>query len=290
LVTVSFTVTASSGTPTGAVVVSDERGGGCTGSAPSGSCNYAPPGTGTRTITARYEGNASFRGSSGAAEHTVNEPPPPPNQPPTAADDAGITNEDASIVIAVLNNDVDPDGDPLSPSIETQPQNGTAEVNGDGTVTYTPSSDFFGEDSFTYRVSDGRGGTSEPATVRITVQPVNDAPRFSLDNEKLSANMNEATTEDEWARDISPGAGNESAEALTFLVNTDNTDLFTVAPSISANGTLTFTTGATEGEALVTVRLQDNGGTANGGRDTSDPQTFIIDISGGGDGDGDGGD
>jgi PKD repeat protein len=83
-ITVSFTVASSSGTPTGTVEVTDQNGGGCTGSAPSDSCSYTPNGTGSRTITATYQGNPSFNGSEDTEEHTVNTPPPP-NQEPTAA-------------------------------------------------------------------------------------------------------------------------------------------------------------------------------------------------------------
>jgi len=81
---VSFTVTASSGTPNGQVTISDQNGGGCTGNAPSGSCSYTPNGTGARTIMAGYSGNSSFNGSTDTETHTVNEPPPPPNGAPTA--------------------------------------------------------------------------------------------------------------------------------------------------------------------------------------------------------------
>lgn len=103
-------------------------------------------------------------------------PPPPPNQPPTATDDAATTSEDVPVTINVLANDNDPDGDPLTPHIEAIPLNGTASINGDGSITYTPNSNYSGSDSFTYSVSDGRGGTSGAATVRITVTPVNDPP------------------------------------------------------------------------------------------------------------------
>jgi PKD repeat protein len=83
-ITVGFTVTSSSGTPSGTVQVSDANGGGCSGSAPSGSCSYTPTGVGTRTITAAYPGNSSFNASSDTESHTVNAPPVP-NQPPSAS-------------------------------------------------------------------------------------------------------------------------------------------------------------------------------------------------------------
>jgi Ca2+-binding RTX toxin-like protein len=61
----------------------------------------------------------------------------------------------------------------------TQPANGTAQLNNDGTVTYTPNPDFNGTDQFIYVVSDGFS-YSLPATVTITVQPVNDAPTIAV--------------------------------------------------------------------------------------------------------------
>ncbi|HEY2950993.1 MAG TPA: Ig-like domain-containing protein [Verrucomicrobiae bacterium] len=58
-----------------------------------------------------------------------------------------------------------------------------------------------------------------------------------------------------------------------------NPALFSVQPAVSVNGTLTYTPAPdANGTAMVTVLLKDNGGTANGGRDTSAPQTFLITI------------
>jgi VCBS repeat-containing protein len=82
-----------------------------------------------------------------------------------------------------------------------------------------------------------------------------------------------------WATNISPGPVNESAQVVSFLATTDNPGLFSVAPSISTDGTLTFTPAANAfGTALVTVQAQDNGGTGLLGVDTSAPQTFVITI------------
>ena len=84
-----------------------------------------------------------------------------------------------------------------------------------------------------------------------------------------------------FATSISAGAANESGQTLTFLVTNDNNALFSVQPAIAANGTLTFTTVAElPGTANVTVRLMDNGGTANAGDvDTSAAQSFKIIIT-----------
>ena len=57
----------------------------------------------------------------------------------------------------------------------SDPTNGTAVVNADNTITYTPTADFNGEDSFTYTANDGTVD-SNVATVTITVNAVNDAP------------------------------------------------------------------------------------------------------------------
>jgi large repetitive protein len=76
----------------------------------------------------------------------------------------------------VLTNDSDDDaGDVLTVVIVDLPQHGTLDMNPDGSFTYTPDEDFHGEDSFTYRATDGIA-ESNLATVTITVNPVNDAP------------------------------------------------------------------------------------------------------------------
>ncbi len=79
-----------------------------------------------------------------------------------------------------------------------------------------------------------------------------------------------------WATSISTG---ESGQVVNFLVSNDNTSLFSAPPSIASDGTLTFTPAPNAfGTATVTVQAHDNGGTANGGVDTSAPQSFTITI------------
>jgi RHS repeat-associated protein len=92
------------------------------------------------------------------------------NRAPIARDDAVSTTQDIPLTIDVLANDNDPDLDPLTVTGVTQPTNGTAEVNQDNTVTYTPGSGFMGTDSFTYAIDDGQGETAS-ATVQVTVNP-----------------------------------------------------------------------------------------------------------------------
>jgi hypothetical protein len=99
----------------------------------------------------------------------------PGNRPPLARDDDVTTAEDTPVVIDLLANDSDPDGDEIFLVSLSAPQNGAVQINEDGTVTYTPAQDFHGTDEFTYRISDS-GGLEATARVTITVTPVNDPP------------------------------------------------------------------------------------------------------------------
>src|SRR5207344_2829313 len=88
-------------------------------------------------------------------------------------------------------------------------------------------------------------------------------------------------TANNWATGMNPGPADEAGQGLIFLVSTNNDSLFSALPAINATtGTLTYTPAANaNGSATVTVRLKDDGGTANGGVDTSGPQTFTITVT-----------
>jgi trimeric autotransporter adhesin len=90
--------------------------------------------------------------------------------PMTVAQSAASSN-DAPVTINVLSNDGDKFGkiDPSTVRIGSAPSHGSATVNSDGTVTYTPVAGFGGSDTFTYTVSDNEGQTSLPATVTVSV-------------------------------------------------------------------------------------------------------------------------
>lgn len=98
----------------------------------------------------------------------------PVNDDPVADDDIAVVDEDGSVEVAVLAGDTDIDGDVLSISGFGQGSNGTVTETAGG-LTYTPDPDFNGDDSFTYEVSDGAGGT-DSATVDVTVRSVVDGP------------------------------------------------------------------------------------------------------------------
>jgi hypothetical protein len=78
------------------------------------------------------------------------------------------------IFLAIILSGSDPDNDPLTFEIATSPNNG--QLSGTSPdLLYTPNTNYHGQDSLSFIASDGTGD-SLPATVTLTVNPVNDAP------------------------------------------------------------------------------------------------------------------
>ena len=100
-------------------------------------------------------------------------PTPAPNHPPVAVDDSATTDQGTPVTIKVLANDTDPDGDVLTVTAfsATSKQGGNVSCTDAGWCTYTPLPTFVGSDSFTYVVSDGKGGAST-GTVTVLVEEV----------------------------------------------------------------------------------------------------------------------
>src|SRR5256712_77559 len=199
---------------------------------------------------------------------------------PVAANESYSTNEDTALTVAapgVLGNDSN--SATLTAVLVAGPSHGTLALNANGSFSYTPAANFNDTDSFTYKAN---GGTADSnvATVTITVTAVNDAPSFTKGADQTVLEDAGPQTVSGWATAISAGPADESGQTLNFIVTTTNTALFSAQPAVSATGTLTFTpaAGAT-GAATVTVQLHDNGGVANGGVDTSAPQTLTITIT-----------
>jgi subtilisin-like proprotein convertase family protein len=93
------------------------------------------------------------------------------NNAPVAADDAASTAANTPVTVNVLANDSDPDGDPLTLTGVSDVVGGTAVVS-NGQVIFTPAAGFSGTGSFTYSISDGRGGTDTAvATVTVAAPP-----------------------------------------------------------------------------------------------------------------------
>ncbi|MES2691403.1 MAG: ice-binding family protein [Bacteroidota bacterium] len=100
------------------------------------------------------------------------------NDKPVAADDSATTVRNLPVSVPVLQNDSDPDGNPLIVSLITQPDNGTALVTG-ASILYTPDPGFAGYDTFYYRICDnGTPALCDTAMVVINVSavPINFRP------------------------------------------------------------------------------------------------------------------
>ena len=186
------------------------------------------------------------------------------------------TQEDSTLEITLTGSE--PEGNPLTFALASQPTNGTVTLSG-FTATYTPSADFNGSDSFDFTVSNDQF-TSPPATISLTLQPVNDPPSFTKGSNQTTNEDAGLQTVNDWAINLSKGATNESSQTLTFVVSNSNNALFSTQPSIDASGNLSYTTAAdANGSATMTVQLKDNGGTSSGGVDTSAEQTFTLTVN-----------
>ncbi len=175
---------------------------------------------------------------------------------PVAADDAATTNEDVAIIIPVLDNDLDVDGDALFVDFVTDGTHGAVSINPDNTVTYTPSGDYYGADSFSYSVSDGT--TVVSAIVSVTVNEVNDAPVASGD----AANTDEdtAVTIDVLANDsdvddatLSVAAVTQGSHGVVAIVGNQ----VTYTPVSNFHGSDSFTYTASDGRGGAAVATVD---------------------------------
>ena len=185
----------------------------------------------------------------------------PGNISPVAADDTATVAEDGSVTIAVLSNDTDADSDPVTISSLGTPANGSVSINDNGTpgdqtddrIVYTPDADFNGTDSFTYTISDGRGG-SATGTVDVTVTPEPDAPNAV--NDSATAGVGTPVVIPVLANDNDP-----DGDTLQVIAVTQGTD---GAVTINPDNTVSYTSGVGfTGTDSFTYTIDDgNGGTA----------------------------
>ncbi|MBD1932406.1 MULTISPECIES: DUF4347 domain-containing protein [Cyanophyceae] len=132
-------------------------------------------------------------------------------------------------------------------------------------------------------LTDGDGGTSIAATKTINVTAVNDAPNFTAGAAQNVMANSGAQTVTGWTTNFNPGTEESTQTLDSYIVNVaNNAGIFAAAPTIDTNGNLTFTPVAnitTSTTATIEVRAKDNGGTANGGIDTSVAKTFNITVN-----------
>ncbi len=253
------------------------------GSPIGGTVLLSPSGSFTFTPSVGHCGAASFqyRVFDGAAYSAPATVAFIVNCQPVANPDAVTVLEDSgTTAISVLVNDHDPDAQAFTITAVTQGLNGTVLIGPGGAfLTYQPVVNFHGNDSFTYTITDSRGD-SATTTVSVVVTPVNDAPSFVKGADQTSAEDAALQTVNGWASGLSVGPANEGGQTLSFTTANDNPVLFSMAPTVSPDGTLTYQSAPhANGSATVTVSIQDNGGTADGGVNTSADQTFSVTVS-----------
>jgi hypothetical protein len=148
------------------------------------------------------------------------------------------------------------------------------------TLTFQPAPNATGVATITVTADDGQCiNHLFSGQFLVTVAAPNVAPSFLMGpNEQVPSSSGPATYPS-WATGILSGPSTESWQTVAFTVTAADPSLFAVQPAISPTGTLTFTPApGAVGQTTVTVVLQDDGGTADGGHDTSGVQVFFIAI------------
>jgi hypothetical protein len=201
---------------------------------------------------------------------------------PEAAPQTVSTDEDTALPItltATESSNVDVTAfTPNSPGHGSVIANGSIVCNGVDPVscsqefTYTPDQDYNGPDSFSFSAASD-GSESPPATITITVDPVNDDPTFTVGADVTVGEDSGAYSDGSFITDGSPGPANETG-TMGYTVEASVTDLFSAGPSISSSGGLTFTPAANAfGTTSVSVTADD------GSTGTAGPQAFDITIT-----------
>jgi VCBS repeat-containing protein len=190
----------------------------------------------------------------------------PVNDPPVAVADAATTTEETAVVVPVLANDSDLDtaSAALKPLIASQPSHGSAVVNANKTITYTPARNYSGTDSFTYRTSDG-SLNSVPVAVTITVTAVNDAPVANNDTAQVTRGGSVtiavlANDTDADGNTLTLTSVTQGAKGTAAIVG--NTVKYTAGAGFTTSDTFTYTISDGKGGTAtgrVTVSLRKHG-------------------------------
>ncbi|MFO0744226.1 MAG: Ig-like domain-containing protein [Myxococcota bacterium] len=185
------------------------------------------------------------------------------NHGPVGHDDTATVDEDGHATIDVIDNDVDPDGDNLDVTEVSDPDHGTAVIDADGNITYTPDPDYAGQDDFTYVVCDTEGACAT-VSVTITVTPENDAP-VAIDDHATTPKDTPVTIA-ALANDFDPDGdplsvdGVDLPTGMDLVTNADGT--FTFTPAAGFVGTTSFRyvvadPGGLTDDAIVTIDVSD---------------------------------
>lgn len=215
----------------------------------NGTFNYIPnPGFfGTDTFT--YQAGDAQDLSNIATVTLLVPEPPPVNTPPVAVDD----NFGADYVGRnVLANDTDADGDPLTASLVTGPQNGSLTLNQNGTFVYVPDEGFFGTDSFTYQAGDFESFSNVATVTLLVPEPVNNAP-FAVDDDFGTdfADANVLANDSDPDGDALSAVLEQAPTNGSLTLNANGSFSYTPTPGFV--GQVSFTYRASDGEALSNI-------------------------------------
>jgi subtilisin-like proprotein convertase family protein len=249
------------------------------------------PSTATRTVSFRVTDPTNLNSntlSRNIGVSLINQAPTlnPITDPPAVNEDPGLQTINLSGISAGPgeNQTLTITATSSNPAVIPDPTVNYTNPNATGSLTYTPIANQSGTAVITVKVKDTggtvNGGIDEVTqTFTVVVNSSNDAPTFTKGANQIIPFGAGAQTVPTWATNISAGPPNESSQVLNFVVNNDNNTLFAVQPDIDTSGTLTYTPApGAFGTATVSVALHDDGGTANGGQDTSPTQTFTIEV------------
>ena len=171
----------------------------------------------TYTPRSGFSGADSFSytisdGKGNSATGTVNitvGAAPVDNKAPIAVNDTISTTMGVPVLVNLLANDSDPNGDKIALKTLSNPKNGKLYRMNDSYIFYFPNAGFVGKDSFTYTITDSKGATST-ASVAITVAPANRLPVAK--NDVVTAKSGKAVILNVLANDADP-----DGDALTVL-------------------------------------------------------------------------
>ena len=231
---------------------------------PDGTVTYKPNQDFTGTDTFTYT-ITDDQGATDTATVTVSMAPV--NDNPDAEDDVRVTDDTDPLLIDVIANDTDVDGDPLTVTNVTTPSFGTVVNNNDGTVTYDPNDDFVGTDTFEYTISDGNGGT-DTATVTVVVNGDGGMNSVVARNDSATTSEDDAVNIDVLANDSDPQGDSFSIQSFgqgangTVTAGPGGTLTYTPDPDYFGTDSFTYTIvdsqGATD-TATVTVNVTQDG-------------------------------
>jgi VCBS repeat-containing protein len=241
----------------------------------NGTLDLQPDGSFTYTPDADFNGEDSFTyyaddGTDGSDTVTVSITVDPVNDAPVAVADSYQVDEDDSLTVAtadgVLFNDSDPDNDSLTAILYADVSHGTLSLQDDGSFTYTPDADYYGEDSFTYYLSDGVDD-SDTVDVTIDVNPVNDLPVSANDDYEVDEDgvLTVAAVDGVLFNDSDPENDSLTAVLASDVQNgtlhLEEDGSFTYTPYEDFNGEDSFTYYANDGSddsniATVTIKVK----------------------------------